>query len=122
VIGVNPNPSRFSFHIGKGLSDSGSGRTTDVLAAVSDCVDNGAHVISMSLGGGGYSTTADKVYDDAYDAGALIIAAAGNSGRDGYHYPASYNAVMSVASLTSSSKLSAFSTRNDQTEIAGPGS
>ena len=68
MIGVNPNPSRFSFHIGKGLSDSGSGSSTDVLAAVSDCVDNGAHVISMSLGGGGYSTTADKVYDDAYDA------------------------------------------------------
>ena len=122
MIGVNPNPSRFSFHIGKGLSDSGSGSSTDVLAAVSDCVDNGAHVISMSLGGGGYSTTEDKVYDDVYDTDVLIIAAAGNSGRDGYHYPASYNAVMSVASLTSSSKLSSFSTRNDQTEIAGPGS
>lgn len=121
MIGVNPNPSRFSFHIGKGLSDSGSGRNTDVLAAVSDCVDNGAHVISMSLGGSDYSATADNTYDNAYDAGVLIIAAAGNTGRDGYHYPASYNAVMSVASLRSSSKLSDFSTRNDQTEIAGPG-
>jgi len=122
VIGVNPNPSRFSFHIGKGLSDSGSGSSTDVLAAVSDCVDNGAHVISMSLGGGGHSTIAENVYDDAYDKGVLIIAAAGNSGSDGYHYPASYHVVMSVASLTSSSKLSSFSTRNDQNEISGPGS
>lgn len=47
---MNPHPERFSFHIGKGLSDSGSGSGSDVVNAVKDCVENGAHVISMSLG------------------------------------------------------------------------
>lgn len=122
MIGVNPDPSRFSFHIGKGLSDSGSGRGSDVLAAVEDCVANGARVISMSLGSSGSAVAALNTYEEAYDAGVLIVAAAGNGGNDDPLYPASYPAVMSVASATKLSKLSSFSTRNGQTEITGPGS
>ena len=100
------------------------------MAAVNDCVANGARVISMSLGSTYYSETADNTYQEAYDQGVLIVAAAGNSGSDQSHYPSGYKSVMSVASVTEGSgagtdtygKLSSFSTRNDQTEIAGPGS
>eukprot|EP00584_Thalassiosira_punctigera_P007945 CAMPEP_0172538382 /NCGR_PEP_ID=MMETSP1067-20121228/9762_1 /TAXON_ID=265564 ORGANISM="Thalassiosira punctigera, Strain Tpunct2005C2" /NCGR_SAMPLE_ID=MMETSP1067 /ASSEMBLY_ACC=CAM_ASM_000444 /LENGTH=1434 /DNA_ID=CAMNT_0013323865 /DNA_START=104 /DNA_END=4408 /DNA_ORIENTATION=- len=122
VVGVMPNPSKFSFHIGKGLSDSGSGSGAAVIAAVKDCVDKGAKVISMSLGCGNcYVAAYDQAYKDAYDAGVLIVAAAGNSGRDSVHYPSGYKSVISVASVMESKKLSYFSTRNDQTEIAAPG-
>lgn len=131
VVGVNPDPARFSFHIGKGLSDSGSGSGSDVVNAVKDCVDNGAHVISMSLGCSNcYVQAYDEIYREAYDDGALIIAAAGNSYSDVAHYPSGYESVVSVASVTQGGgphtanygELSSFSTRNDQTEIAAPGS
>ena len=106
--------------------------STDVLAAVEDCVANNAQVISMSLGSSSYSQTADIVYQEAYDQGVLIIAAAGNDGRAGVetdHYPSGYKSVMSVASVTEGNgngtanygELSDFSTFNQQTEIAGPG-
>ncbi len=122
VVGVNPDPSRFSFHIGKGLSDSGSGTGDDVINAVDDCVANGAHVISMSLGCSNcYRAAYDEAYQEAYDAGALVIAAAGNSGSDVEHFPSGYQSVVSVASVMESGSLSYFSTRNQQTEIAGPG-
>lgn len=75
---MNPDPSKFDFFIGKGLTDSGSGSTSGVLAAVNACVDSGANVISMSLGGGGFSQASFDTYTDAYDDGVLIIAAAGN--------------------------------------------
>jgi hypothetical protein len=78
VDSVNPDPEKIDFFIGKGLTDSGSGSTSGVLAAVNACVDSGANVISMSLGGGGFSQASFDTYNDAYDAGVLIIAAAGN--------------------------------------------
>ena len=78
VDSVNPDPSKFDFFIGKGLADSGSGSNSGVLQAVEACRDNGAHIISMSLGGGGFSQAAFDTYTDMYDDGVLVIAAAGN--------------------------------------------
>ncbi|KAL7553429.1 hypothetical protein ACHAWF_017427, partial [Thalassiosira exigua] len=131
VVGVLPDPSKFRFHIAKGLSDSGSGSGASVLDAVDSCVDSGAKVISMSLGCDGcFSSATEDFYNEKYDQDVLIIAAAGNSGDARDHFPSGYNAVMSVASVAEGGGpgsdnygiLSGFSTRNDQTEIAGPGS
>lgn len=67
VTSVNPDPSKFQFIIGKGLSDSGSGSGSFVISAVKKCVDAGAKVVSMSLGGGGYSANQKAFYEDMYD-------------------------------------------------------
>eukprot|EP00957_Ditylum_brightwellii_P067836 5148979-Ditylum_brightwellii.AAC.1 len=112
VTSVNPDPGKFSFFIGKGLTDNGWGTGSGVLAAVQKCVDKGAKIISMSLGGGDYSSMANDQYSGHYeDDGVLIIAAAGNSGNSAYSYPASYASVMSVAAVDS----------NKNKAIAGPG-
>jgi hypothetical protein len=79
VTSVNPDPSKFSFFIGKGLQDNGSGSTSGVMEAVTACKDNGANVISMSLGGGGETNAENSLYEDLYkNDDVLIIAAAGN--------------------------------------------
>merc|ERR1712048_835238 len=124
VVGVIPNSisDNFSFFIGKGLSDSGSGSTTGVMSAVQACVDNGSNVISMSLGGGGASDAVNQQYYGHYkDDDVLIIAAAGNGGNSALSYPASYKSVMSVAAVDSSENKAGFSQFNEQTEISGPG-
>jgi serine protease len=122
VTSVNPDPSKFSFYIGKGLTDSGSGSSSGVMEAVTYCVDNGAKIISMSLGGGGFSTIEEGQYKQHYEEdGVLIIAAAGNGGNSAYSYPASYKYVMSVAAVSSNKAKASFSQFNDQVEIAAPG-
>ena len=78
VDSVNPDPSKLNFFIGKGLRDSGSGTNSGVLQAVEACKNNGAHIISMSLGGGGFSQASSDTYTNMYNDGVLIIAAAGN--------------------------------------------
>ena len=121
VTSCNPDPEKFSFYIGKGLSDSGSGSNSGVLDAVEACVANGAKIVSMSLGGGGWSSAALNAYKDHYNDGVLIIAAAGNSGDSSLSYPASYPYIMSVAAVDSNKNKAVFSQYNDQVEIAAPG-
>ncbi|KAL9186751.1 hypothetical protein ACHAXT_010471 [Thalassiosira profunda] len=124
VVGVLPDPARISLHITKVLDDQGRGNMTTLLNAVMDCVDNGADVISLSLGCGGpecYSAAVNAAFQDAYDQGVVLVAAAGNSGTDALNYPAGYSSVMSVGAIMESGYLSNRSSRSDQTEIAAPG-
>merc|ERR1712176_653563 len=124
VVGVIPDNmnGKFQLVIGKALSDSGSGSSSGVLGAVQSCVDNGAKVISLSLGGGGYSSTTNEFYNNLYEnEDILFVAAAGNGGSSSKLYPASYPALMSVAAIDSTLSRSSFSQYNDQVEISAPG-
>merc|ERR1719458_551539 len=124
VVGVIPDNAggKFQLVIGKALSDSGSGSGSGVLGAVQSCVDKGAKVISLSLGGGAYSGTTDDFYDNLYENDdILFVAAAGNGGSSSKLYPASYRALMSVAAIDSNMNKASFSQYNDQVEISAPG-
>jgi subtilisin family serine protease len=123
VTSVNPDPDKFTFFIGKGLRNSGSGPTASIIAAVDECVTAGAKVISMSLGCAGNCFTAveQAVLKDAYDDGVLIIAAAGNRGDGTLGYPASYATVMSVGAVDINENIASFSQHNKQVEISAPG-
>merc|ERR1711983_109860 len=124
VVGVIPDNmnGKFQLVIGKALSDSGSGSNSGVLGAVQSCVHNGAKVISLSLGGGGYSSATDEFYNNLYEnEDILFVAAAGNGGSGSKLYPASYPALMSVAAIDSNKNKASFSQYNDQVEISAPG-
>merc|ERR1740121_2408286 len=124
VVGVIPNNAgeKFQLVIGKALTDSGSGSLSGVLDAVQKCVDDGAKVISLSLGGGGYSSTTNEFYNNLYEnEDILFVAAAGNGGSSSKSYPASYPALMSVAAIDSNENKASFSQYNDQVEISAPG-
>jgi serine protease len=75
----------------------------------------------MSLGGAGSSAVEQQAFDNAYEAGLLSIAAAGNDGNSGFSYPASYDSVISVAAVDANANVANFSQFNSQVEIAAPG-
>ena len=79
-------------------------------------------MVNMSLGGGSASATERDAMQSFTDAGMLLVAAAGNDGNSGKSYPASYDAVMSVAAVDSNENRASYSQYNDQVEIAAPGS
>ncbi|MEE4245424.1 MAG: S8 family serine peptidase, partial [Kangiellaceae bacterium] len=121
VIGSDP-----SMHIIKVFNASGWGYTSSLVSAIERCADAGSDVVNMSLGGGGSSATEASAMQNLYNQGVLLIAAAGNDGNpnsttDALSYPASYDAVMSVAAIDSSKALADFSQKNSQVEIAAPG-
>lgn len=121
VVGVNPS-GNLSIHAVKVFTNSGNwGYGSDMAIAVDQCIDAGANVISMSLGGSGSSSAEQAAFDNALASGVLSIAAAGNSGNSSLSYPASYDSVMSVAAVDSSGTKAGFSQFNSQVEIAAPG-
>ena len=76
----------------------------------------------MSLGGGkGIGPWEERAFNDAYNAGVLSIAAAGNDGSTNMSYPASYDSVISVAAIDSNKVVADFSQKNSQVELAAPG-
>jgi len=84
--------------------------------------DNGAQVINCSWGGSGYSSLAQDVINYANSKGSLVVAAAGNSGSSGEHFPSGYNYVLSVASTGSDDRKSGFSNYGYSVDVCAPGS
>ena len=74
----------------KVLSDSGSGSTAGVIAGVRWAVDNGADVINLSLGGGGFNQSFYDAVKYACDKGVVVAMASGNDYSSRPGYPASY--------------------------------
>jgi serine protease len=121
VIGVMPG-NRLRLHIVKVFGDDCQpNHASDLIAAVRSCRSAGANVINMSLGGPSASSIEEEAFGDAYDAGILSVASAGNDGDSTYQYPASYNSVISVGALNSKGAVASFSQKNDHVEFAAPG-
>ena len=120
VQGVNPG-GHLNLHIIKVFDASGWAYSSGLVAALDRCDDAGATVINMSLGGPLKSRTEDRAFADADNRGILSVAAAGNDGNTRHSYPASYNAVVSVAAIDSAKVVADFSQQTSQVELSGPG-
>jgi subtilisin family serine protease len=120
VVGVAPDA--VGLHIVRVFGDDCSwSYSSGLVAALDECKKAGAKVVSMSLGGTTKSITEDSAFANAYNAGVLSIAAAGNAGNTQTSYPAGYASVVSVAAVDSNKALATFSQRNSDVEIAAPG-
>jgi subtilisin family serine protease len=124
VVGVSPG--MVDYHIVKIFDNTGAWvtRASDLTAAIYDCRDNGANVISMSLGGTSSNRREERAFDELYAAGILHVAAAGNEQVDypgTISYPASYSSVISVAAIDEAMLVADFSNQNEFVELAAPG-
>lgn len=108
----------------KVLDETGSGDWVDLAYGIWHATVGGVDIISMSLGGDGYSSIVDDACSYAWSNGVLLVAAAGNDGRniDIYpHYPASYETVIAVSATTSSDLRWSGSNYGNTIELAAPG-
>jgi len=106
---------------GRALDESGRGSLADIADAVKWAADQGADIINMSLGGGGYTDTMKNAVSYATDNGSLIFAAAGNDGSRGVSYPAAYSECVAVSAVDSNEQLASFSQYGDDVELCAPG-
>lgn len=97
----------------KFLTDSGRGETADAIASIDYAVENGAHILSNSWGGGGRSEALKEAIVRANEAGVVFVAAAGNSRADNdttNSFPANYKVdnVISVGAMDARGNKASF--------------
>jgi len=80
-----------------------------------------AEVISMSFGGFSYDEGFYDAVKKAYDAGIVLVAAAGNEGEEGVTYPAKFREVIAVAAIDENDNVASWSSKGPEVELAAPG-
>ncbi len=133
VVGVAPAARIYALKV---LDAGGSGYSSDIVAALEWCVNNGIRVTNNSYGSVplplldaldiGGSTTMKDAFDRSAAAGVVHVAAAGNSGNflgigDNEASPARYESVIAVAATDRNNGRASFSSTGPDVELAAPG-
>ncbi|MGB5063504.1 MAG: S8 family serine peptidase, partial [Candidatus Competibacter sp.] len=80
-----------------------------------------ADVINLSVGGPGFSTATQSVYDQARAAGVVIVAAAGNDGNSTPFYPAAFPGVLGVGAVDINKERAPYSNFGTAVSVVAPG-
>lgn len=123
VVGVAPQAYLYSVKV---LAFDSTGSTSNIVGGLEWSVDNGMQIINMSLGSCENSISVGRAINNTYNAGILIVAAAGNSGNaagtgNTMDYPASYDSVISVGATDINDNRGKFSSTGPKLELSAPG-
>ena len=80
-----------------------------------------ADIINMSFGGEALSETVQLAVEQAFNQGLILIAAAGNGSTDKPFYPAAFENVIGVGSISSDKEKSSFSNFGVNVQVVAPG-
>ena len=120
-VGVAGAGFNSNLMIGKVCSNTGSCPYSWVADGIVWAADNGASVISMSLGGSLKSRTLEQAVNYAWNHNAVLVAAAGNSNNPSKTYPGAYNNVIAVAATDANDHKASFSSYGDWVDVAAAG-
>ena len=115
------------------LDDTGTGNSRDVAAGIRWAVENGVHVINLSLAQAAErgvignllaDPSVDAAITDASDAGVTVVIASGNDptgGRDQTSYDATVPGAVVVGATTRRDRLAAYANHGDGLDLVAPG-
>jgi len=118
VAGVAPEATILPIKV---LSRHGFGQSTWIAAGIDHAADSGARVINLSLGSPMRAAVIDTAIRKARARGVIVVAAAGNSGREGVHYPGALAATIGVAALGPDGAPAPYSSWGKGVDLAAPG-
>ncbi len=105
----------------KALDSDGNGSVATIANALNFAANNGANVISLSLGTKSNSATLQAAVLNAQAHNAVVVASAGNSGNQVATYPAAYPHAIAVAASTDADLRADFSNYGNWVDVAAPG-
>jgi len=118
VAGVAQHVTLISYRV---LGPSGFGQSDWIAAAIDAATDDGVDVINMSLGSSVYSKVIHVAIQKAVARGIVVVAAAGNTGRQGLGYPGRLKEVIGVAAVGPDGTRAPYSSFGKGVELAAPG-
>lgn len=103
------------------LDDDGSGTTWNAAEGMFWAAQHGAKVINMSLGSHGSPGVLRDAVRAVTAAGVLVVAAAGNDGKDRTMFPAAVPEALAVGSVGTGDVVSTFSNFGRWIDVVAPG-
>ncbi|TAF34271.1 MAG: T9SS C-terminal target domain-containing protein [Cytophagales bacterium] len=121
-IGVTGVGFKTMFMSTKHSQDKGGFAIFNGYSGIIYLADKGVNIINCSFGGRFYSPAMQNIIDYAViDKGCLVVAAAGNDGKDDLKYPAALKNVLAVAATDNIDRVVNFSNFGTFVDIAAPG-
>jgi subtilisin len=122
-IGVAPEAELINVKV---LSDQGSGSSTGIAQGIRWAVDEGATIISMSLGSSSPHRPTQEAMQYAAERGVTVVSAAGNSGQrppnNTIGYPARYLESGCIGAKQQNGQIASFSSAGREMGPGVPGS
>ncbi|RYG72922.1 hypothetical protein EU245_08235 [Lentibacillus lipolyticus] len=105
----------------KVASEAGEGSVYDIMEGIQYAIEHDADVINMSFVSYRSSKLEQQAVNEAYEAGIVQVAAAGNKGIADKGYPAAYPPVIGVSATNKEGGRAYFSNYGDAVDITAPG-
>jgi subtilisin family serine protease len=124
VVGVAPDANLLPVKV---LNQNGGAVLSWIADGIIWAANNGADVISLSIGYNSHVQSWQDACDYAYyTKGCVVVAASGNDGNPGGNndcvdYPGRYASTIAVAATTQSDSRASFSSTGPDVELAAPG-
>jgi subtilisin family serine protease len=119
MVGIAPDAKIIPV---KSLGDNGSGDINNVIDGILWSVDNGADIITMSLGSQFSSARLLQAVRYADSKGCCVFCAAGNSGPSvDIMYPAKYAQTISIGAIDRNLNRTSFSCSGNSLDFLAPG-
>jgi subtilisin family serine protease len=127
-LGVTGVAWRVRIMAARFFDDAGAGSVSDAVECIDYARRNGAHIINTSFGSPDYSSTFYNAIQSCRSAGIVLVAAAGNDGKDresSPFYPASFDLdnIVAVAATTRNDALASYTGYGaTSVDLGAPGS
>jgi len=119
VAGVAFDSRIMAVKVGDGTT--GTARYSDIAKGIIYAADNGAKVINLSLGGYAFSSYLENAVNYAWNAGCVLVGAAGNNNLSVPFYPAAYENVIGVSATEQSDTRASWSNYGWYISVVAPG-
>ena len=117
IVGINPNAELYSLRV---FGEENKAPVSRIIEGIMWAIDHDIDVLNMSFSTNVDSKALHYAIQQAYAAGIVMVAAAGNEGGT-IQYPAAYEEVISVGSVNQKQTLSDFSATGDNLDVVAPG-
>jgi thermitase len=118
VVGLAPECSLVNVKV---ADDKGRCQISALADGIIWAADNGASVINISIEMRESTSELREAVDYAWQKGAVIIAAAGNDGKESPVYPACYENCIGVTAIQENGTLAPLANFGDWVDVAAPG-
>ncbi len=118
AIGVAPSASILSIRV---TDESGVSDSFTLSRAILAAIENGAHIINISLGAYSSSAVLSNALQKANAAGVVVVASAGNDQAARLTWPAADPGVVSVGAIDALEQQVRFSNSGDNLQLSAPG-